>query len=112
MNHLPRTLGPFRGAALMLNIVIGVGLLTLPGLALEIAGESAIWAWVLCATASVPLLAVFVIMGKRHPDAGGVAHFAQMAFGRLAYVTASFLFLGAVIFGLPSIALLSSAATT
>ena len=105
MSQLRRTLGAYRGTTLMLNIVLGAGLLTLPGLALAVAGESAIWAWVLCAGASVPLLAVFVIMGKRYPDAGGVAHFARMAFGRLAYVIASFVFLGAVIFGLPSIAL-------
>ena len=44
-------------------------------------------------------------MGKRFPNAGGIAHFAEIAFGQAFYSIASFLFMGAVAFGLPAIAL-------
>src|SRR5690606_29134926 len=94
-----------RGTAVMLNIVVGAGLLALPGLAIKQAGSLAFVSWIVCAVAAMPLLAVFVVLGRRYPDAGGIAHFAQMAFGRQGYAAASLVFLGAVAFGLPSIAL-------
>lgn len=102
---LSKSIGPLRGTALMLNIVVGAGLLSLPGLAIQQVGSLSMAAWLLCAAASVPLLVVFIMMGRRFPDAGGVAHFGRQAFGPIGYAIASVLFFGAVIFGLPSIAL-------
>jgi amino acid efflux transporter len=89
----------------MLNIVIGAGILALPGLAVKQAGDHAFLAWMLCALAALPLLGVFIMLGRRFPDAGGIAHYAMIGFGRHGYTAASFLLLGAVLFGLPSIAL-------
>jgi amino acid efflux transporter len=102
---LHQSLGVFRGAALLMNIVIGAGLLTLPGLAEQAAGDQAPAAWLLCTAAALPLLAVFIALGRRYPDAGGIASYARRGFGPLGERTASLLLLGAVIFGLPSIAL-------
>ncbi|MDA8031734.1 MAG: hypothetical protein MPK62_11555, partial [Alphaproteobacteria bacterium] len=101
MNELNKSLSATRGAGLMLNIVIGAGLLTLPGLAVETAGSHAIWAWAACALVAAPLLAVFIVMGRRFPNAGGIAHFARAAFGDKAYAATSLVFLGAVALGLP-----------
>lgn len=103
--ELKKSLGVYRGTAILLSIVIGAGLLTLPGLAVQSVGSQAIVAWVLCALAAVPLLAVFIVLGKRYPDAGGIASYARTAFGPIGSRAATFLFLGAVVFGLPSIAL-------
>ena len=105
MSTLEKSLGPVSGTAMMLNTVLGVGILTLPGLAAAQSGVDSIWTWVLCALANVPLLAVFALLASRFPEAGGVAHIAGCAFGRPAALVASFLFLGAVFLGLPSIAL-------
>ena len=105
MTTLSKSLGVVRGTGLMLNIVVGAGLLALPGLAVEAAGDQALWSWLACAVAALPLLAVCIIMGRRYPDAGGVAHFARMAFGETGYIATSLIFLGAVVFGLPAIAL-------
>jgi amino acid efflux transporter len=105
VTELRKTLSVWRGTALLVNIVLGAGLLVLPGLALERVGSLALSAWLICALVTLPLLAVFVVLGQRYPDAGGIAHFASRAFGRYAYVSASLLFLGAVLLGLPAIAL-------
>lgn len=102
---LSKSLGVFRGAALLLNIVIGAGLLTLPGLAIQQAGDRAFGAWVMCAVTSMPLLAVFIILGKRFPEAGGVTAYAFRGFGAMGRSAATVLFLGAVSLGLPAIAL-------
>ena len=105
MSELKQMLTVLRGTGLMLNIVVGAGLLALPGLTVAIAGDQALWAWLVCAIAAAPLLLVFVILGGRHPDAGGIAHFVKLAFGEAGYVAASLIFLGAVAFGLPAIVL-------
>ncbi|QIE43456.1 amino acid permease (plasmid) [Rhodobacteraceae bacterium SC52] len=105
MAELPRTLSVWRGTAMMLNIVLGAGLLTLPGLAAQSAGASAPLIWALCAVASAPLLIVFALLGRRWPGAGGLATILSKSFGRFGYISGTLLFLGAVIFGLPAIAL-------
>ena len=105
MTELVKTLSATRGAGLMLNIVVGAGLLALPGLVVESVGDHALWAWAVCAIVAMPLLTVFIIMGRRFPNAGGIAHFSEMAFGSAAYIITSFILLGAVAFGLPAIAL-------
>ena len=105
MTELNKTLTLVRGTGLMLNIVVGAGLLALPGLTTEIAGNQALWSWLFCAGAAIPLLLVFVIFGANNPHAGGITHFIKLGLGNTGYVIASLLFLGAVTFGLPAIAL-------
>jgi amino acid efflux transporter len=105
MSGLRQPLTTLRGAALMLNIVVGAGLLALPGLAFREAGSLSLVTWIACATLAAPLAAVFVILGRAYPNAGGIAHFADRAFGRAGYGVSSLLLLGAVLLGLPAIAL-------
>jgi amino acid efflux transporter len=64
-NDLKKSIGIFGGAAVMMNIVIGAGLLTLPGLAIKVSGRNAFAAWMVCAMAALPLLAVFIVLGRR-----------------------------------------------
>ncbi|HEX2256538.1 MAG TPA: amino acid permease [Afifellaceae bacterium] len=105
MSALRQHLSFPQGTALMLNVVLGAGVLILPGLAVQEAGRLALAAWIVCGLAALPLLGVFVILGRRYPNAGGIPHVAGRAFGRPAYIIGSLLFLGAVAFGLPAIAL-------
>jgi len=104
-NGLSKSLGVFRGAALLLNIVIGAGLLTLPGLAIKQLGDQAFSSWIVCAVSALPLLAVFIVLGRRYPEAGGVTAYALRAFGEFGRNATTALFLGAVSLGLPAIAL-------
>ena len=105
MGELRQPLGVFRGTAMMLNIVLGAGLLTLPGLARAAVGDAALLVWLACAGAALPLLVVFAVLGRRHPDAGGLAAMVARAFGAVGRIPATLLFLGAVSVGLPAIAL-------
>ncbi len=106
MAEFRKTIGVGRGAAMMLNIVLGAGLLSIPGLALAEAGDAALLIWLACAVAVVPLLFVFGVIGREHPDAGGIATIMRKGMGEAGYVPAILLFLGAVALGLPSIALI------
>lgn len=106
MAEFTRTLTVWRGTAIFLNIVLGAGLLTLPGLAIGAVGNLAPLIWLSCAVVSVPLLIVFARLGRRYPGSGGIASFAAEGFGLRGRSVATFLLLGAVILGLPSIALI------
>ena len=66
-----------------------------------VAGDAALTIWIACALAAAPLLAIFAVLGRRYPDAGGVAAIMKRPFGDAGYVPATFLFLGAVAVGLP-----------
>ena len=106
MAELNKSIGLWQGTGMMLSIVLGAGLLALPGLAAQTAGgPGALAVWLACAGVSVPLLLVFAIIGRAHPDAGGIAAVMKKAFGRMGYAPATFLFFGAVAVGLPSIAI-------
>ena len=105
MADLKRSIGLWQGTGMMLSIVLGAGLLALPGLAAESAGPAALTIWLVCAFVSIPLLYVFAVVGRDHPDAGGIAAVIKKAFGITGYAPATLLFLGAVAVGLPSIAL-------
>ncbi len=105
MTELKKTLGAVSGTAMMLNVVLGAGLLILPGLAAKTVGAASFWVWVVAIAAALPLLWVFAMLSAKFPSAGGIAHLVEQAFGRIGSVVASFIFLGAVLFGLPSVAL-------
>ncbi|OAZ91566.1 APC family permease [Halomonas sp. G11] len=105
MAELQKTLSAWRGAALFINIVLGAGLLVLPGLTVQKIGDLSMISWILCAVLASPLFIIFIILGCRYPGPGGIASYVKQAYGRLAYIIASLMFLGAVLLGLPAIAL-------
>ena len=95
----------WRGAAVMVNIVLGAGVLTLPGLAYGAVGDAAVLVWLACGLLGAPLLAVLALLGRRWPSAGGLATILSHGFGATGYAVATMLFLGAVLLGLPAIAM-------
>ncbi|MBT0771977.1 amino acid permease [Kineosporia sp. J2-2] len=88
------TLG--QGTALYVGAVLGTGVIALPALAADEAGPASLIAWVLMVIASAPLAFTFAALGARHPDAGGVAHYARLAFGHRASAVVGWCFYAAV----------------
>ncbi|WP_017559499.1 APC family permease [Nocardiopsis baichengensis] len=91
--------------ALAITIVVGSGALVLPGIVYGQVGDAALYTWIAASAATVPLLVVFARLGAAHPGAGGVAGFAQAAFGRHAAAGVEVLSLGTFGLGIPAIAL-------
>jgi amino acid efflux transporter len=83
-NRLVKTLTLAPAVGLAITMVVGSGLLVLPGLAYLEAGSTAIYAWIISALVSVPLLVVFARFGATFPGAGGIAGFVQQTFSRRA----------------------------
>ena len=88
-----------RGIGVATGMVIGSGLLVLPGLAYVQVGSSAVYAWLSAAVVVLPLLIIFAQIGSRYPTAGGVQGFAQAAFGAWGSTFAAVILIGACAFG-------------
>ncbi|WP_166178594.1 APC family permease [Rubrobacter tropicus] len=99
------TLTVTSAVALALGVVIGAGLLALPGLAYREAGPAAVYAWVIDGLIVVPLLVIFGYLGSRHPQAGGIAGFVREGFGPRAGAATETLLLGTFSLGIPAIAI-------
>ena len=89
-------LGLGQGTALYVGAVLGTGVIALPALAADAAGPASLIAWLLLIVASAPLAFTFAALGARHPDAGGVAHYARLAFGPRASAVVGWCFYAAV----------------
>ena len=103
--RLSAHLGLPGATALAITVVVGSGALVLPGIAYRQAGQDAVFAWIVAAAVTVPLLIVFARLGARYPGAGGVAGFVHAGFGRTAAAAVEVLMLGTFSLGIPAIAL-------
>jgi APA family basic amino acid/polyamine antiporter len=83
---LVRELGAWDATAIMVSNMIGVGILTFPGLVAVALGsrEVALAVWTVGGLASLAGALVHAELGSRHPHAGGDYVFLREAFGRPA----------------------------
>jgi len=95
------TLSVRQGTALTLAAVLGPGVILLPTLALDAAGPASLLAWAALIAISVPLAATFAALGARHPDGGGVATYARLAFGERVSTMVGWAFFLAIPLGAP-----------
>lgn len=75
------TLGLWQGAALLATTLLGTGVFILPQLTLTLAGQGAVWAWLLLTVLAIPVTFVFAALARVLPHAAGPAHFVSEAFG-------------------------------
>lgn len=96
-------LGATTGAAIYVGALLGPGVLFVPALAAAAAGPASLVTWVALLAVSVPLAVTFAALGVRHPTDGGVAAYAEAAFGRAAARVTAWWFLGAIVIGAPAV---------
>lgn len=100
--RLEKTLSLPVAVGLAVTVVVGSGLLALPGLAYQVAGPAAVYGWLIAAVIIIPFLIVFAYLGARVPGAGGIAGFVQAAFSRRVTIPVEFLLLGTFAVGGPA----------
>jgi amino acid efflux transporter len=105
---LKRNISWLQGTALTVGAVLGSGVLVLPVLAAEMAGPASMISWILMGLLTVPLVTAMGQLAGRWPEAGGIAAYAQRAFGRRAGTITGWLFLGTVPIGAPVAALIGA----
>ena len=102
--QLNKTIGLYGAVALGLGIVLGGGMLSLPGLVYQEAGGWSVLVWLFDGLLVLPLLFIFAVLGRRFPNAGGVAGFVAQAYPKLKPGCA-YLLVGTFSLGLPGIAI-------
>lgn len=101
-------IGVLQGTALYVAAVLGTGLLTLPGLAVRVAGPGSLLAVGAVVVLAVPLAATFAALAARYPDPGGVASYVRRALGPTAARMTGYWFLFGVGAGAPVVAVLGA----
>ncbi|WP_255335848.1 amino acid permease [Methanosarcina sp. KYL-1] len=98
----------WRGAALAVSMVIGSGLLGLPGLVLEIGNPyEAVLGWILISLAVFPLIRIFATLGLKFPTSAGLARYAEAAVGPWGGYAVAYLVFGSVP-GIPALTLIGA----
>lgn len=101
-------IGVVVATAMSITIVVGAGLLALPGLSFGLAGKFGYLPWILVAVLMVPLLYIFSYFGANNPSAGGVVGYIRVALGQKFASMAEVIVLGTFTLGIPAIALIGS----
>ncbi len=97
-------IGLIRGIFLVTITFIGSGVMAIPAMTASLAGDQAIYAWLLLAMCGLPLGLVFSRLGQRYPSQGGVSEYLSLALPSprakaIGQQLAAYLFLLAVITG-------------
>ena len=109
MTELGKTITLRRGLGLAICMLIGTGILALPGLALDVGSvHEAILGWFLIALVAIPLIQICARLGLKFPSTSGLAGYAEEAVGPWGGYAVSYLVGGSFFFGLPAVALIGS----
>jgi amino acid transporter len=110
MTELKKTITLWKGIALAVSIVIGSGLLGLPGMTLEIGSvHSVAGGWLLITLAVIPLIYIFSRLGLRFTSAAGLSKYAEAAVGPWGGYAVSTVLCGTFTIGIPAIAWIGGA---
>ncbi|MDO5104203.1 MAG: APC family permease [Lautropia sp.] len=106
--HHDNKIGLIVATALSVTVVLGAGILALPGISYLHAGRHGHWPWLIMAVVMLPLLAIFSHFGRHHPSAGGVVGYVRVSLGERWAAVTEMIVLGTLLVGLPSIALIGA----
>ncbi|NKF49153.1 L-methionine/branched-chain amino acid transporter [Shewanella sp. WXL01] len=100
-------IGRWQGAGLMATTLLGTGVFILPQMSIAIAGEGALWAWVILTFAIIPVALVFGLLAGRIPHAAGPAYYVERVFGKTLGRTIGLCFLLVIPIGAPAAILMT-----
>jgi amino acid efflux transporter len=107
MTELEKTVTLGRGVVLAILMVIGSGLLGLPGLVADSGTvQEVVFGWLLIILAVMPLIQICAGLGKKFPCSGGLFHYAREAVGEWGGYAVTALVCGSFILGEPAVALI------
>ena len=107
MAELEKTVTLGRGIVLAILMVIGSGLLGLPGLVADVGtAQEVVFGWLLIIMAAMPLIQICAGLGKKFPCSGGLFHYSREAVGEWGGFAVTALVCGSFILGVPAVSLI------
>lgn len=108
--ELKKTISLGQGVALAVGMVVGSGLLGLPGMAIETVGaDTALLGWFLIILLLAPMIMLFVKLGVRYSSSAGLSKYAEVALGPWAGSSVTALLCGTFTIGIPALAMIGGA---
>jgi len=108
--RLRKNLTVVQGIALAVSMVVGSGLLCLPGLALDKGGvEAAAAGWIITTLASMPLVYILMRLGLRFLSSAGLARYAQAGVGEWTGAGVSVVLVGTFALCIPALTIVGGA---
>jgi len=109
MTTLEKTITLRRGIGLAVCMLIGSGILALPGLALSVGNVHEVFlGWILITLVTIPRIQISSKLGLKFPSTAGLAGYVEKAIGPGGRYSVSYLVCGSYLFGLPAIAFIGS----
>jgi amino acid efflux transporter len=108
MHNEKDKIGVVVSTAMSITIVVGAGLLVLPGMSFALAGRHGYLPWMMVGAFMVPLLYIFAYFAATNPSAGGVVGYIRESLGPRLGSMAEMIVLGTFTLGIPAIALIGS----
>jgi len=110
MSTLNRQIGILSGTTIAISMVIGSGLLGLPGVVIdEVGPQVALYGWFAIVLFMLPMLFVFTKLGLLFPKVGGLSYYAEIALGPWAKSSVVVVLVGTFFLGIPALALIGAA---
>lgn len=110
MNELKKTISIWEGLALAVSMVIGTGLLGLPGITLDAGNaHSAAGGWILIFLAVIPLVHIFARLGLQFASSAGLSKYAQAGVGDWGGYAVSAVLCGTFVIAIPAMTLIGAA---
>ncbi|HWR10807.1 MAG TPA: APC family permease [Rectinemataceae bacterium] len=110
MNGLRKTITTWKGVTLAVSMIIGSGLLGLPGMALEVGNvHTAAGGWMLIALALIPLVYIFTRLGLKFTSSAGLSRYARESMGAWGGHAVAAVLCGTFTIGIPALALIGGA---
>lgn len=110
MTSLAKKIGIISGTSIAISMVIGSGLLGLPGVVIDEVGPTvALYSWIAIVAFMLPMLVVFMKLGMRFPKVGGLSYYAEIALGPWAKASVVTILVGTFFLGIPALAFIGAA---
>ncbi|MFT8872686.1 MAG: amino acid permease [Sporolactobacillus sp.] len=102
---LKRTITWVQGTTLTISAVLGCGILVLPSITANSAGPASLLSWIFMSLLAFPIVITMAHLAKIIPSAGGITAYVRTAFGAHTSSILSWIILGSIPVGVPTIAL-------
>lgn len=107
---LKKKINTWNGVSIAIGMVLGSGLLGLPGMAIETSSPvQALYAWLIIILLMIPMIKMFITLGLKYSESAGLAKYAEIAAGKWANYGVTFVLCGAFVIGIPALAMIGGA---
>jgi len=107
MNELNKTIGFWKGLGIAVSMVIGSGLLGLPGLTFGHANVyESLLGWLLMPLIACPLIKLFSDLGMMYPSSAGISKYVEVAVGGYGRYVVTIVYCGTITIGIPALAII------